>query len=376
MIFRKFTILVLLTLFTAAAVSAQNDSKIAEQKRVVEALEKKIAAEEQEIAKLKRGRSDTEERVRRLARQIDDRTQLMTETEAEAGLIGEEISRRDSLVGSLSTSLDRSREQYAEMVREAYRNYRQQNFLTYLFSARDFADMARRVASLREMAAVRQRRMAEIRELTLKVEIEREELGEKRRSLDSVAKKLTSQRERLERDARNARTSIRELSEKERNALARKASQEQQLEVAISELRKLTKGNKSGASFSEKTTGLHLPVEGGRVKRYKENMAEVSGAKGAGVISIYEGKVVDVRRNRITNKYEVYVAHGEYITSYANMGSACVEKGQQVKKNQRIGTIGSEVNMTTMETEYKLVFGIYPPAAGTKMSAENCFRKQ
>ncbi len=186
---------------------------------------------------------------------------------------------------------------------------------------------------------------------------------------------MSEQKLRLERDERNARATVKQLSDKERKAIAGKAQIEQQLEVAISELRKLTKGNKTGASFSAKTTGLHLPVKGGRVVRYKANMAEVAGEKGAGVISIYEGKVVDVKRNRITNKYEVYVAHGEYITSYANMGSTTVEKGQTVAKNQRIGTIGSQVNASTMQTEYRLIFGIYPPSAGTVMSAENCFKK-
>ena len=124
-----------------------------------------------------------------------------------------------------------------------------------------------------------------------------------------------------------------------------------------------------------KTSGLRLPVTAGRVKRYKENMAEITGPKGAHVISIYDGKVVDVKRNRITNKYDVYVAHGEYITSYANMGTICVEKGQKVARNAQIGTIGSAVNVMTMETEYKLVFGIYPPTPGQKMRAEECFRK-
>lgn len=112
----------------------------------------------------------------------------------------------------------------------------------------------------------------------------------------------------------------------------------------------------------------------GRVKRYKENMAEITGPKGAHVISIYDGKVVDIKRNRITNKYDVYVAHGEYITSYANLGTICVEKGQKVARNAQLGTIGSSVNVMTMETEYKLVFGIYPPNPGQKMRAEDCFK--
>ena len=104
-------------------------------------------------------------------------------------------------------------------------------------------------------------------------------------------------------------------------------------------------------------------------------MAEIAGPKGAHVISIYDGKVVEIKRNRITNKYDVFVAHGEYITSYANMGSICVEKGQKVARNEQLGTIGSSVNIMTMETEYKLVFGIYPPNPGEKLRAENCFKR-
>ena len=371
----KSCILTLFLLFAALAASAQADRKIEQQKRVIAALEQKIAAEEREISKLKEGRAATEERVRRLARQIDSRNQLLEETEKQARLLRGEIDRTDSVAGDLGRSLDRNRTQYAEMVREAYRNYRHNNYLTYIFSSRDFADMARKITNLREVASMRERKLQDIAALSKQVAEEKELLDRRKRSLDSVTLKLKAQKQKLERDARNARTSIRQLSQKEKTALQRKISQEQQLDVAIGELRKLTKGNKEGASFSSKTSGLRLPVQGGRVKRYKENMAEITGPKGAHVISIYDGKVVDVKRNRITNKYDVYVAHGEYITSYANMGSICVEKGQKVARNAQLGTIGSAVNIMTMETEYKLVFGIYPPNPGQKLRAENCFKK-
>lgn len=361
-------------LLLALGGSAQND-RIARQKKVIADLERRIANEEREISKLQQGRAASEERVRRLARQIDSRNQLLDATEKEASLLRDEIARKDSVAGDLAATLGRNREQYAEMVREAYRNYHHNNYLTFLFSSRDFSDMARKITALREIASMRERKMRDIEELTEQVRVEKEELDRRHRSLDSVTRELAAQRSKLERDSRNARANIRTMSQKEKSALQRKIAQEQQLDVAISELRKLTKGNKEGASFSSKTTGLRLPVVGGRVKRYRENMAEVTGPKGARVISIYEGKVIDIKRNRITNKYDVYVAHGEYLTSYANLGTICVQKGQKVARNQPLGTIGSAVDVMTMETEYKLVFGIYPPNPNQKMRAENCFRR-
>ena len=37
--------------------------------------------------------------------------------------------------------------------------------------------------------------------------------------------------------------------------------------------------------------------------------------------------------------------------------------------------IGPAVDIQTMKTEYRLVFGIYPPAGAKKMRASDCFRK-
>ncbi len=351
------------------------DKRVEEQRRAIEALEKKIADQEREISKLQKGRAASEERARRLTRQIADRSQLLEATEREADGLRDELTRADSVAGGLAARLERSRAHYAAMAREAYRNYRHNNFLTYLFASRDFADAARRITALRETAALRARKLAEIAELNDRVQAEREKLARRSRSLDSVMRRATAQREKLRRDADAAKADIRQLSQKEHTALQRKTQQEQQLDEAIAALRKLTKGNKEGASFSSRTSGLRLPVVGGRVKRYKENMAEVVGQKGARVIAIYEGKVVEVKRNRITGKYDVFVAHGEYITSYANLATIAVEKGQKIAKNGVLGTIGVSVDNTTMKTEYKLVFGIYAPDPKRQMKAESCFRK-
>lgn len=359
----------------APGVSAQTDKRIEEQKRIIASIEKRIADEEAQIAKLKKGREANEERVRRLARQIDSRSQLIDANEKQARLLQDEITRTDSVAGSLTAKLELYRAQYGEMVREAYRNYRNNNYIAYLFSARSFADVARKITVLREVAALREQKLRDITALDIQVRTEREALDNRKRSLDSVMRHLTSQREKLERDSRNAKASIRTMSQQEKKALQRKVSQEQELDAAIAALRKLTKGNKEGASFTSKTSGLRLPVVGGRVKRYKDNMAEITGPKGATIISIYDGKVVETKQNRITGKYDVFVAHGEYITSYANLGSISVQKGQKVSKNQPLGTIGPAVDISTMETEYKLVFGIYPPDPKQKMRAEDCFRR-
>ena len=265
--------------------------------------------------------------MQRLSRQIASRRQLLDETESQLSLLAEQLAASDSTAGALNVRLERYRAQYAAMVREAYRNYKQNSYLTYIFASKDFADVARRIANIRGVAKLREAKLREIAE---------------------TAQEVGRQQELL-------------------------AAQQQ--DTAIAELQKLTRGNKAGASFSTRTSNLNLPVEGGRVKRYRDNMAEITGPKGARITAIYEGKVVDVKRNRITNRFDVYIAHGQYITSYANLNSVSVAKGQTVAKNSAIGVIGPAVDIQTMKTEYRLVFGIYPPAGAKKMRASDCFRK-
>lgn len=371
----KIFITLILTLFIVASAAAQNEAQIDEQKRVIEALEKKIAREEQEISKLKQGKNEIKEKTQRLTRQIENRNQLLTATEKQARLLREDIKKTNAEATSLSHEEIQNKEQYADMVREAYRNYKHNNYLTYIFASKNFEDVARKISNLREMSAMREAKLHRIANLSEQVSIEKTRLDKQNRALDSVRKKLTSQRTKLQRDSRAARENINQLSKREQASLRRKIEQEQQLDVAINELRKLTKGNKEGDTFSKKTSGLNLPVVNGRVKKYRENMAEIVGPQGANVVSIYNGKVVDIKRNRITNKYDVYIAHGEYITSYANLGETSVAKGAKVSKNQTIGIIGSSLDAMTMESEYKIVFGIYSPSPSEQMSAAACFKK-
>lgn len=363
-------------LAAAGRVAAQsNDRKIAEQRRVIANLEKKIAEDEKRIKRLKNDKSTTQERVRLLTRQISTRNDLLDANQKQIRLLNGEIARTDSTAQRLSSELDREKGRYAEMVRESYRNYRHGNYLTYLFSSGDFLDMSRRIVLLREVAAQRGEKIEQIRRLNEEVTQTLDTLTRRRASLDSVKRNLSAQKQRLQRDAQTARNTVKRLSSQEQQTLRNKLAREEQLSVAISELRKMTQGNKEGASFSRKTSNLRLPVVGGTVRRYKGNMAEIVGPKDAAIISIYEGKVLEIKRNRITNKYDVYIAHGQYISSYANLSDVDVAKGAKVARNQRIGTIGSSVNLNTMEMEYKMVFGIYAPTPDVKLKASDCFRK-
>lgn len=360
----------------AIAQTAQEKARIEEQRRLVEQLEKEVAESEKALSAIKKDKSTAQQRVRNITRQINSRNQLLTRTEREIGSIERNITLNDSLIRKTQQEITSERERYAEMVREAHRNYKQNNYITYLLASESFTDVARRIANIRAVAVLRAERLHRIDSLSQALSREQETLSQRRHSLDSVRGKAQAQRNKLQGDVRSAEQAMKQLTTREQKALREQMENEERLDAAIDALRALTKGNKEGASFSKNTSNLNLPVVGGRVKEYKGNMAVITGEKGADVRSIYEGKVVEVKRNRISGKYDVFVAHGEYITSYAGLDNVSVAKDAKVAKNGTIGTIGASVNLTSMQTEYRIVFGIYSPNPKETMRAADCFKKK
>ena len=356
--------------------SDEEKARIAEQRRIVEQLEKELEEDEERMNSIKKDKTTAQQRVRSITKQINSRNQLLNRTEREIGSIERSIVKNDSLLSQTQQSYTAEKENYAEMVREAYRNYKQNNYITYILASESFTDAARRIANIRAIAVLREERLLRMDSLAKSIEEQQASLTERRRTLDDVQRKAEAQRKKLQGDVSSAKKAMSQLSKREQAALKEKMASEERLDAAIDALRKLTKGNSVGASFSRNTSNLNLPVVGGRVREYKGNMAEIIGAKGAAVRSIYEGKVVEVRRNRISGKYDVFVAHGEYITSYANLDNVVVRKDQKIEKNGTLGEVGASVNLTTMNTEYKMVFGIYSPNPKEVLRAANCFKKK
>ncbi|MBQ9138777.1 MAG: peptidoglycan DD-metalloendopeptidase family protein [Alistipes sp.] len=368
---RRVLIAILLALITTTPLLAQSEAAL---RKTIDNLEASIEQEERELAKLKKGKASKQKLVNSLARQIEKRNALIAARDKQIKQLNSEIATAERRVGELSVDLAALENSCAQMAREAYRNYRHSNTLAFIFSSSSTLEFAHRIASLRAATTMRREQIANLTATRENVEQERKNLAAKREEVAVAKRKLDRQRAKMREERDLAKATIRQMTSKEKKVQASMAEHEKRLNNAITELRKITKGNTSGGSFSTTTTGLKLPVAAGRVVRYNANTAEIVGSKGASITSIYEGKVVRISRNKINNKYDVYIAHGEYISSYANLSEVCVKKDEQVLKNQKIGTIASMVNPATMDVEYKILFAIHAPSPKVTMKASNLFK--
>ena len=372
-IFRlTYGVMIAALLGAATTATAQNDKKITDQRKKISELERSIAEGEKKIRNIKNDKSSKEQNIRQWSKQIELRNDLLQANERQSQLLQREVDRADSTATALARQLDERRDNYRQMVRESYRNYRNDNYISFIFSAGSFTDMARRIAILREVAAKRGERIAEIEALAARVDDERAELGRRKASLDSVKTKINAEKRRMQNDVNSARNAVKMLSEQEKRELQQKLDKEKKLSIAKDELRRLTQGNKEGSSFSAKSK-IDLPVEGGRRGKIAGEVCEIFGKPNARVNSVYDGKVIAIRQTG--NRYEVYIAHGQSVSSYSNLSEVVVSRNQTVKRNQRIGTIGSWVNPLSSEPEYKILFQLQSTNSNKKFALAQMFTK-
>jgi murein hydrolase activator len=70
---------------------------------------------------------------------------------------------------------------------------------------------------------------------------------------------------------------------------------------------------------------------------------EVSSERGAKARSVFSGEVSDVQIN-VNGNATIMVRHGDYTTTYSNIGTVYVKKGDKVSTKQALGEIFYNVN--------------------------------
>ena len=363
----------LLTLAMTDTVSAQKKTSIAEQKKRVEQYKRDLERTKREVQDLKKEKGSATQRVDKLTEQMNLRTSYIAETERKQELLKVEADALDRKIDSLAKELDYNRQIYAEAVRVAYRNYRTESTTTYLFSSTDLSDATHRMVNIRHVAEQRQELADKIIEQGVRLTGMRTELSSRRSELDSIERSLEAEHRELKRDRDEAKRAFDKLSEKERAALAEQKRQQQLLDKATQELRKLTEGNKVGKSFTSSTKALNLPVKNGKTEKMQTNMVKIIGAKGDAVNSIYEGKVIRIVVDN-TNHSTVMIAHGSYVSVYTHLSQIRVAVGDVVKRNQQIGTIGIGVDHKGVMSAY-MQFMIINTESSTPMNVMDCFKK-
>ncbi len=336
-------ILTLLLLITTPLSGVAQDKKTEEQRRRTEQYKKELAKAKEEVERVKKDKKSAKKQVTAIEEEMRMRNGYIKEVEGERKGVEREIKMCDAEVDSLEMVLEHNRKLYAEAARVAYRNYAQNNASNYLFASKSLTEAARRMAEIEHITEQRKALAESIAEQSVKIATQRETLQHRVDELDSLNRVLKREKRVLEDSRVEAQRAYNKLSKREKTAIDEQRKQQQQYDKAVAELQKMLKGNKVGAGFSRNTRGLNLPVEGGTLSQQGFG-ATITGKKGDAVRTIHEGLVQEIQYKKLTNKYTIFLGYNEYLVTYTNLSSVCVKKGDVVKKDQKIGVIGSGID--------------------------------
>ncbi|WP_034060074.1 murein hydrolase activator EnvC family protein [Lacinutrix jangbogonensis] len=319
------------------------------------------------------------------------RENLIKVTNQQANLLTREINSNQKQITTNRNELTLLKESYSKMLQKAYKNKNKQSRVMFLLSATNFKQAYKRVQYLNQYAdyqkdqadkikvktialqeantnllvqkEAKSKLVAENKKEQIILEIERKQQETIMKSIKKDLDKYTAQIKNKQKEARLIDNQIDKLIREAIAASNKKANTKTTTKKSKSFA--LTAEAKAlAADFLGSKGKLPWPVEKGVVKlRYgkqpspvdrnltiNSNGVRISTEKGAKVRAVFNGEVMSILKPRRSNPI-VMIKHGNYITTYQNLGKIYVKTGDKVTTKQDIGEVFT--NPTTGETILK-----------------------
>ncbi len=306
---------------------------------------------------------------------ISVRNDLVKVNNQQANLLTRQINVNQRNITNQRKELETLKKDYAEMIQKSYKSKSSQNRLMFLFSSDDFLQAYKRIQYMKQYANFRKKQGDEIAIKTQTLQTLNKSLLNQKTQKEALVIENRKVQEQLEQERKSQQKLIRSLKNNSRS-LATKVKQKQRKSVAIDrEIERLIReaiaasnkaaGKKSkiafaltpeakqlAANFVANKGKLPWPVEEGIViQRFgtqphpvvkttmiKSNGVSIATSPKAEARAVFEGEVMTILSFKGSNP-TILIKHGNFITTYKNMGKVYVKKGDKVKAKQPLGEI-------------------------------------
>lgn len=306
---------------------------------------------------------------------ISVRIDLVKVNNQQANLLTRQINVNQRDITNQRKELEQLKKDYAEMIQKSYKSKSSQSRLMFLFSSEDFLQAYKRIQYMKQYANFRQKQGEAIAGKTKTLQLLNINLLEQKFQQEALVKENRKAQQQLQQERKSQQRLIRILKIKSRS-LAGEIKQKQRKAAAIEgEIKRLimeaiaasnkAAGNKSknaftltpeakqlAANFIANKGKLPWPVVKGIViQRFgtqphpvvktamiKSNGVTIATSPKAEARAVFEGEVMTILSFKGSNP-TILIKHGNFITTYKNMGKVYVKKGDRVEAKQPIGEI-------------------------------------
>lgn len=371
-----------LFIFFAFNLFSQKRSELEERKK--RNLEK-IKVTRQMLEKTKEKREYSLYQVNLLDRRIRERNELISNYKEEIVLLNQQQENIKEIVSRNEETLSNLKNQYAEIIRNSYRNIDDEYALMYILSSEDINQSYERIRYIKYLNNYRNNLYDDIRQKTDSLQLLQKRLDSLTNQRELALETIESENKNLYKDRRQKSRTISELRGKEEELIAEIKEREETQNRIENEIRRIIEEEARRAreenrvyaltpeekiisdDFNKNKGGLPWPTLQGVVTgqygehphpvipgiKIRSNGIDLSTVENTEVRAIFKGEVTVVSAILGAN-YTVIIKHGNYRSVYQNLVNVSVKKGDKVETKEIIGTVG-----TNMDNETKLHFELW-----------------
>jgi len=310
-------------------------------------------------------------RLQLLNNKITQRNTVISSINSEIVVYQEFVDNNSMVIEMLNTDIVQIKNEYAELIRSAYRNRNAYDNILFLLSAENVNQAHRRFLYLKRYTAYRENQAEVISTMQLVlneniVKLEQQKLTKQRLINETQKETRQLSNEKLQQNSEYKK--LHNEQRKLRKKLKQQQKVEQQLEREIQRIieEEARKSRESGGSgfaltpeqklvgdnFAQNKRKLPWPVERGIIIEHfgihqhpvltnvqiKNNGINIATEIGSKVRAVFNGEVSRVFGISGGNT-AVIIRHGKYLSVYSNLREAVVKKGDKVSTKQIIGTV-------------------------------------
>ncbi|WP_310555235.1 M23 family metallopeptidase [Flavobacterium sp.] len=339
-------------------------------------LQEEIRAQEQLLkTEKKKERSVTTVVVQQTVK-INLQQKLINTTAKQAKVLGNSMYINQVSVNNLKKDLKILKEDYAEMIVKSYKSRSEQSRAMFLLSSENFLQAYKRAQYMKQYSSFRKMQGEEIKAKTDELEKFNNKLSSQKQEkikLIAVSEKEKQELEKEKQEQQRLLNSIKKDKNKIIADIKKKQKESKSIERQIDRLIReaIAAANKKVGNTTNTTSfvltpeakalandfksnhgSLPWPVEKGLLTKkfgrqphplepsiiIESSGIEISSEKGAKARSVFSGEVSDVQM-AANGTATVMVRHGDYTTTYSNIGKVFVKKGDKLATKQAIGEI-------------------------------------
>ncbi len=371
----KYILSIVFLCFTTLSWSQEEDRqrKLEEQKAKIQ---EEIREKERLLGEQKKKEKNVVKVVAQQNQKIGLQIKLIKTTEKQKKVLGNSMYINQLKVNQLKRDLTILKEDYAEMIEKSYKSRSEQSKAMFLLSSDNFLQAYKRAQYMKQYSSFRKMQGEEIKEKTAELEQYNNKLSKQKKEKEELIAESQKEKQDLEKERLEQQRLLNSIKKDKNKIIAeirKKQKESRAIEKQIDRLIReaIAAANKKAGNTTNTTTfvltpeakelandfkanrgRLPWPVEKGNLTKkfgrqphplepsimIESSGIEISSERGARARAVFNGEVSDVQQ-AANGTATVVIRHGDYITTYSNLGSVNVSKGQKVTTKQSIGTI-------------------------------------